>query len=338
MNNVTMTSIWNALQQPIIWESLLLALGLWWLRSRVGRGRMGQVLQHTLTLASALAFVYALISFVFQLLSISITNALTLGSRVLIILIVAYLSWEGVEILTVYVLSHVPLADERERRRVETLSSVVRWAGRSLVAFITGAMLLDVFDVNVTPLVASAGVIGLALGLGSQKLVQDLIAGLFILLEDQFHVGDGVEIAGIAGAVEEMTLRVTKVRDFNGVLHIIPNSAITTVSNKTRDWARAIAEVGVAYDSDLGKVMEVLEQVGQALYEENPDEMFLEQPFPLGPEALADSSINFRLVAKVKAGQQWSAQRLMRRRIKEAFDEAGIEIPFPQLDVHMKNA
>ena len=255
--------------------------------------------------------------------------------RGMIIIFFAYLAWEGTNLAVDFITARWPRYEEVDERRILTIGNVARWAGRTLIVFTAVVMLLDVFDVNIAPLLTGAGVVGLAFGLGAQKLVQDFIAGIFILLEDQFHVGDGVEIAGISGVVEEMTLRVTKVRDFNGILHIIPNSEISTVSNKTRDWARAIAEVGVAYDSDLGRVIEVLTEVGESLYRENPDGIFLEAPMPLGPEALADSSINFRLVARVKGGQQWTAQRIMRRRIKEAFDAAGIEIPFPQMDVHL---
>ncbi len=258
--------------------------------------------------------------------------------RVMLIVLFAYVGWEAVELAVSVLKSRWPRYEAVDERRVVTIGNVVRWTGRVVILFSAAAMMLDVFDINIAPLLTGAGVVGLAVGLGAQKLVQDFIAGIFILLEDQFHVGDGVEIAGISGVVEEMTLRVTKVRDFNGILHIIPNSEISTVSNKTRDWARAIAEVGVAYDSDLGHVLDVLTEVGKTLYEENPDNIFLEPPIPLGPEALADSSINFRLVARVKGGQQWTAQRIMRRRIKEAFDRAGIEIPFPQVDVHMREA
>ncbi len=325
----------QALQQTALWEALLLALGLWWLRSRLKPDRVGKIFRRTLTLFTLLALLYALLTFMLPVFSISVTGALSLGARFLIILVIGYLSWEGIEVAVVYVSSRIA-PKMKETSRVETMAAVVRWAGRSVILFVVGVMVLALFQIDVTPLVASASIVGLTIGLGSQKLVQDVVAGLFILIEDQFHVGDGVEVAGIAGSVEAMTLRVTKVRDFNGVLHIIPNSAITTVANKTREWARAIVTVGVGYESDLDKVMEVLTQVGKALYEENPEGTFLETPFPLGPEELADSAITFRLVARVKAGQQWAAQRLMRQHIKEAFDAEGIEIPFPQVDVHLE--
>ncbi len=288
----------------------------------------------SLVLASLIG--YVLIRMLGDMFTFDVNRVLNVFVRLMLIVLFSYIAWEAVELGVSVLRSRWPRYEAVDERRVLTIGNVIRWTGRVVVLFSAAAMVLDVFDVNIAPLLTGAGVVGLAVGLGAQKLVQDFIAGIFILLEDQFHVGDGVEIAGISGWVEEMTLRVTKVRDFNGVLHIIPNSEIATVSNKTRDWARAIAEVGVAYDSDLGQVMDVLTEVGHALYEENPEGIFLEPPTPLGPEALADSSINFWLVARVKGGQQWTAQRIMRRRIKEAFDRAGIEIPFPQLDVHMR--
>ncbi len=326
----------KALQTPVLWETLLLALILWWARTRISTTHpVTRVLRRILTVAVVIVLGYVILTFVATAFSLSTTSITGIGTRVLIILLLGYFAWEGVDIALSYASTRLPVADELAQRRIKTLTAVGLWIGRLIVFFVVGTMLLDIFDVNITPLLAGASIIGLALGLGSQKLVQDLIAGAFILLEDQFHVGDGVELAGIAGVVEDMTLRVTKVRDFQGYLHIIPNSEISIVTNRNRVWTRAIADVGVAYDSDLNRVREVLEAVGQALYQENPDGIFLEAPFPLGPEALADSSINFRLVARVKAGRHWDAQRLMRQRIKEAFDREGIEIPFPQLDVHL---
>ncbi len=327
----------QAVQTPTVWKALILALVLWWGRSRFSaQNPLTRIFRRAFTVSAVVSFLYALVTFVVAAFSLSTASVAELGTRLLIILFLGYFAWEGVEFLLTYLSTRLPVTDELARRRMQTLTTVGRWVGRLIILFIVGTMLLDVFHVNVTPLIASASVVGLALSLGSQKVIQDIIAGIFILLEDQFHVGDGVEVAGVAGIVEEMTLRVTKVRDFQGYLHIIPNSEISVVTNRNREWTRAIADVGVAYDSDLNRVRAVLEEVGQALYEENPDGIFLEAPMPLGPEALADSSINFRLIARVKAGQHWDAQRLMRQRIKEAFDRAGIEIPFPQLDVHMR--
>ncbi len=326
-----------ALMRGDVWGALLFAIVLWFLPRYVRLPeRMAHVLRRVLRMAGVLALLYAVLVLIGDTFGFSVERLVTAAGRLFLVLILSYLGWELVNIAGTYLTASLPVTTERERRRVNTLENLLRWIGRVLILFVATAMVLDIFQVNVTPLVASAGVVGLAVGLGSQKLVQDIVAGVFIMAEGQFDVGDSVEVAGIAGTVEEMTLRVTKVRDFHGVLHIIPNSAITTVSNRTHGWARAIVEVGVAYDSDLQQVMDVLTQVGEALYAENPDGMFLEAPTPLGPEALADSSINFRLIARVKPGQQWTAQRVMRRRIKEAFDAAGITIPFPQLDVHLQ--
>ncbi len=319
-----------------LWGLIILAIVLWFLRRRIeGERSLVRVLRRSLALASLLALAYALLLVAGILFRVDVAAPVRAGGRLLLVIVLAYAGWELTDILGGYIIGRIPRRDEFHERRLETVRNLTRWAGRVIILFVAVTMILDIFEVNITPLVASASVVGLAIGLGSQKLMQDIIAGLFILIEDQFHVGDSVEVAGVAGSVEDMTLRVTKVRDFHGVLHFIPNSEIGRVANRTRVWARAIAEVGVAYDSNLGRVEEVLKQVGEDLYKENPDGIFLEAPFPLGPEELGDSAIAFKLVAKVKPGKQWDAQRIMRRRIKEAFDAAGIVIPFPQVDVHL---
>ncbi len=318
-----------------LWTALILAVGLGMLRRVVGgQTELARPIRRVLTVGMMLALIYAGVVVVETLFMLSLTGIRQAGERGGLILLLAYLAWEALDIGLNRLRERLPAPDMRTERRLNTAAAIVRWLGRAFILFIVVATILDLFRINIAPLVASVGVVGLALGLGAQKLVQDVISGLFILLEDQFHVGDGVAIGGIAGTVEEMTLRVTKVRDFQGVLHIIPNSEIRILSNRTRDWARAIAEVSVAYDSDLGRVEAVLTQVGEELFAENPDDIFLETPIPLGPEVLGDSGITYRLIARVQPGQQWTAQRLMRRRIKEAFDRAGIVIPFPQLDVH----
>ena len=320
-----------------IWGLLILAVVLWWARHRIpGPEHVRRIANRTLSLGVALSLAYALLLVAETLLLLDIGALFRVGGRLLLVGLLTYAGWELLEAGAAYAIARIPTRDEFQERRLRTAQSLTLWVGRVLILFVATAMILDIFQVNIAPLVAGAGVVGLALGLGSQKLMQDIIAGFFILVEDQFRVGDSIQVAGVGGTVEEMSLRVTKVRDFNGVLHFIPNSEITQVANRTRAWARAIAEVGVAYDSNLAQVESTLIQVGQALYEENPDGIFLEQPFPLGPEALGDSAITFRLVARVRPGKQWDAQRIMRRRIKEAFDAAGITIPFPQMDVHLK--
>ncbi len=322
-------------QQAEFWGALIWAFIIWWIRGRLqGDSLPVRVVRRLLLASAALFILYALILAVSTLFGLNVSIALAAGGRLLLILILAYGGWVLSDAAGGYLVKRLPSMDEFQVRRLQTTRDIIRWIGRILVVFIAGTMILDVFNVNIAPLLAGAGVAGLAIGMGSQKLMQDIIAGIFILIEDQFHVGDSVEVAGVAGTVESMSLRVTQVRDFHGVLHFIPNSEIGHVANRTRAWARAIADVGVAYDSDLDKVEEVLTQVGERLYKENPDAIFLEPPFPLGPEELGDSAIAFRLVAKVRPGKQWDAQRIMRRRIKEALDEAGIVIPFPQVDVH----
>ncbi len=323
------------IQKAEFWGALIFAFLLWGIRTRLGGEALwGRLARRVLGVGVVLSLLYASITAASMLFGLDIAVLLSAGGKLLIILLLGYAGWIFSDVIGGYLVKRVPSMDEFQVRRLQTTRDIIRWVGRTLVVFVAGTMILDVFEVNIAPLLAGAGVVGLAIGMGSQKLMQDIIAGIFILVEDQFHVGDSVEVAGVAGTVEGMSLRVTRVRDFHGILHFIPNSEIGHVANRTRAWARAIADVGVAYDSDLGKVMEVLTRAGERLYEENPDGIFLEPPFPLGPEELGDSAITFRLVAKVQPGKQWDAQRIMRRRIKEALDAAGIVIPFPQVDVH----
>ncbi len=336
-----MLDVWRGLEDLVrrsdFWLALGVAVGLWLLRRRWRvPEHLRPPVQRGLRVGTFLALAYVVLVTVETLLGLSLVSVRDVWQRGGVIAVLAYVAWELLDIGLREAFARVKPPDVRAQRRLDTALTVIRWLGRMVILFVVVATLLDLLRINIAPLVASVGVVGLALGLGAQKLVQDVISGLFIILEDQFNVGDSVEVAGVAGGVEEMTLRVTKIRDFHGVLHIIPNSEIRKVANRTRDWARAIVEVGVAYDSDLGYVMEVLAQVGEALYAENPDGIFLEKPTPSGPETFGDSAITVRLLARVQPGKQWDAQRLMRRRIKEAFDRAGITIPFPQVDVHIK--
>jgi moderate conductance mechanosensitive channel len=214
--------------------------------------------------------------------------------------------------------------------RTRTLLSLLRSIGIVVISVLTVFMVLGALGVNVAPLLAGAGVIGLAISFGAQSLVKDVISGLFILFEGQFGVGDIIRIDGTAGAVERMTLRVVVLRDVKGVVHVIPNGQIARVSNLTRTWARVVLDVGVAYREEPERVITVMRAIGQEMYE---DELwtpaFIEPPEVPGVEALGDSSVEFRIVAKVLPLRQWEVARELRKRIKVGFDLAGIEIPFP---------
>lgn len=226
---------------------------------------------------------------------------------------------------------------DARKQRAETMIRTLNRTGAAIILVVVALTILSELGIPVAPLLASAGVAGVAVGLGAQSLIKDLLAGLFILLEDQFGIGDYVTIAGVTGTVEEMSLRRTTVRDFNGTLYVIPNGEIKVVSNGSRDWARVIVDVDVAYDADLAHAISILAQAGEALASAPEFQAdVLEPPQVLGVMALADSGITLRTVVKVKAGAQWAISRELRKQIKEHLEREGIEIPYPQRVVHIR--
>ncbi|MGH7584770.1 MAG: mechanosensitive ion channel family protein [Gemmatimonadales bacterium] len=224
----------------------------------------------------------------------------------------------------------------RLEKRGQTLAQLLRSVGRLVVLVITTLMILGLF-VNIGPLLAGAGVVGLAVSFGAQSLVKDFLSGFFILFEDQFGVGDVVEINGKSGAVERMTLRIVQLRSLDGTVHTIPNGEIKAVSNLTRGWSRAVIEVGVAYDTDLDRALEVLRDVGRQLAADEAWRIQLDgEPEVLGVEGLGENALTLRIVARTRPGQQWAVARELRRRIKLRFDREDIEIPFPQRTMHVR--
>jgi small conductance mechanosensitive channel len=225
--------------------------------------------------------------------------------------------------------------DGEEVKRIGTLCRAFRYAG-SVVIFVIAAMLvMSELGISIAPILATAGVAGIAIGFGAQSLVKDYFSGLFLLLEDQIRQGDVVQIAGIGGQVEEVTLRYVRLRDFEGHVHFVPNSEIKIVTNRTRDFAQAVIEVGVAYREDTDEALEVMHEVGRDL-RADPGwrERILADTEIVGVERWADSAVILRCRLKVVGIEQWNVRREFLRRLKKAYDARGIEIPFPQLTVH----
>jgi moderate conductance mechanosensitive channel len=225
------------------------------------------------------------------------------------------------------------VARAREQR-VKTLVSLVRSIGIVIILVITLFSILGILGHDIRPLLAGAGVVGLAISFGAQSLVRDIITGMFILFENQFGVGDVIRIGATGGVVERMTLRVVVLRDVHGVVHVIPNGEIKQVSNMTRSWSRAVLDVGVAYKEDVDRVMAVMRDVGRELWED-PDwqPLLVEQPTVPGIEGFGDSAVTIRIMAKTLPLKQWDTARELRRRLKNRFDAEGIEIPFPHRTV-----
>lgn len=212
--------------------------------------------------------------------------------------------------------------------RVNTLKALLQSMLTYVVFFLAGMTVLQIFNVNTAAILASAGILGLAVGFGAQSLVRDIISGFFILFEDQFKVGDFVETAGVIGVVEEVGLRTCKIRQWTGQLHVIPNGEITRITNYSRGRMMAVVIIGIAYEEDIDQAMEVLRVESEAAAREI--EAIVEVPVVHGVVELADSAVNIRIVATTVAGEQWAVERDLRRRFKYALDRAGIEIPYPR--------
>ncbi|MFZ5623807.1 MAG: mechanosensitive ion channel family protein [Gemmatimonadota bacterium] len=221
-------------------------------------------------------------------------------------------------------------------KRGQTIAQLVRNLGRVVVVGVSVLMTLNVF-INIGPLLAGAGILGLAVSFGAQSLVKDFIAGFFILLENQFAVGDVVEIAGKTGTVERITMRLVVLRDMRGAVHMVPSGQITTVTNLTRSWSRAVLDIGVGYDTDIDHAIEVLRDEARRFAEDPAWASRLDGvPEVLGVESLGDSAVIIRVVIRTPPGAQWESAREFRRRILKRLEAEGIEIPFPQRMVHHK--
>uniref|UniRef100_UPI0025BC4FC2 mechanosensitive ion channel family protein n=1 Tax=Elioraea sp. TaxID=2185103 RepID=UPI0025BC4FC2 len=214
--------------------------------------------------------------------------------------------------------------------RVRTLLPMLRTALMIVMVIVVGLIILYEIGVNIAPLLAGAGVVGIAVGFGSQKLVQDVITGIFLLAEDAIAVGDVVNVAGQGGVVEALSIRSIRLRSLDGTVHIVPFSAVTTVSNMTKDFAFSVFDIGVAYSEDTDKVIEVLRTLGAEMREEPRwANVIREQLEVLGVERFMDSAVVIRCRFRTNPGSQWAVSREFNRRYKRRFDEVGIEIPFP---------
>lgn len=222
-----------------------------------------------------------------------------------------------------------------EIKREETVIQIVGGALNIIIWPLTLILIIAQFGVNVGPLIAGAGVVGVALGFGAQSLVKDIISGLFIIAENQYGVGDVVDLDGTSGQVQHITLRATVLRDLDGAVHHVPNGSIQRASNLSSEHSGVNLNVGVAYDSDLEKVIKVVNRVGKELAKD-PDwqDQILETPAFLRVDDLGDSAIDIKITGSVKPLKQWEVTGELRKRLKIAFDKEGIEIPFPQRVIH----
>lgn len=218
----------------------------------------------------------------------------------------------------------VLMSNERATTLVNLLKKFVNY----FLVFMGIVMVLDLFNIDTKSILATAGIGGLAIGFGAQSLVKDIITGFFILLEDQYSVGELIETEGFEGIVEDLGVRVTKLRAFSGELHIIPNGNIKIVTNKTRGAMRALVTMSISYEADVNKAIKVLEAVCEDI--KNSYETIVEGPTVIGIVNLGDYNVDINIVAKTDPMEQWNMERIIRKKSKEALEAAGIEIPYPK--------
>jgi small conductance mechanosensitive channel len=228
---------------------------------------------------------------------------------------------------------------ERSKQRAEALGAVLRSIASMVIYSLAIVIALAEFGISLGPLVAGAGIVGVAVGFGAQTLVKDFLSGIFMLIEDQYGVGDVIDVGDATGVVEEVNLRTTQIRDVDGTVWFIPNGEIRRIGNKSQQWARTVLDIEVAYDTDIGRASEIIKDVADSVFNDQLETAtVLEEPEIWGVQELGASAIAIRVALKTEPGEQWATAREMRRRIKERFDAEGIEIPFPQRTVWMHAA
>ncbi|MGI8792146.1 MAG: mechanosensitive ion channel family protein [Acidimicrobiales bacterium] len=229
-------------------------------------------------------------------------------------------------------------ASVRGAQRADTVGALLKSTATFVIWSIAMLMVLGELGLNLGPLIAGAGIVGVALGFGAQNLVRDFLSGMFMIAEDQFGVGDIVDAGEASGVVEAVTLRITRLRDVNGTVWHIPNGAITRIGNKSQQWSRAVIDLDVAYDTNLASAKAVIQEVAaEVAADEAWSAIIIEPPEVWGVEHLGADGISIRLVVKTLPAQQFTVAREIRSRIKERFDADGIEIPFPQRVVWHRN-
>ena len=260
------------------------------------------------------------------------------GLRIVLIAIITLIVIKGVKVLAnrLQVAFSRQKVDEESKKRASTLSSVIRHLLTVVILVVALMTILGQLGVEIGPILAAAGIVGLAVGFGAQNLVKDVINGFFILLEDQIRVGDVVQIAGKGGLVEKVNLKMTILRDFSANVHYIPNGNIDVVTNMTKDYSRYVFDIGVAYREDVDQVMKIIREVDEELRKDSSCSEDILEPLEIfGLDQFADSAIIIKARYKTKAIKQWGVAREFNRLLKKKFDERNIEIPFPHLTLYM---
>jgi moderate conductance mechanosensitive channel len=277
-----------------------------------------------------------------------VADALAKPIRIIVILLLAWIAVRITRVLTGRLVKHLsggveklasmrggvalvdtgPMPQARRTQRAETIGAVLRSVVTIVIWSIAVLTILEILGINLAPLIAGAGIAGVALGFGAQSLVRDFLSGMFMLMEDQFGVGDVVDTGVATGTVEGVSLRTTRLRDIDGVVWHIPNGTILRVGNKSQQWSRAVLDIPVDYDTDISKAMAVIKETADTMWHDDAwREAILAEPEVWGVEELGPSSVKIRLVVQTLPLEQWRVARELRARIKAAFDAAGIETP-----------
>jgi small conductance mechanosensitive channel len=241
--------------------------------------------------------------------------------------------------LVAVMVAHAGGQAEALEKRARTIAGILRKSAVTLIWALAIIMALREIGLDIRPLLAGAGIAGIAIGFGAQTLVRDIIGGLFMLIENQIRVNDVVQINGVGGLVEEVNLRTTVLRSVDGTVHIFPNGAITSIANMTRDYSYYVFDIGVAYKEDTDRVAAVMREVAEAMRREEAWAPVILEPLEiLGVDKFADSAVILKARIKTLPIKQWAVGRELNRRFKKKFDELGIEIPFPHVSVYFGEA
>ncbi len=263
--------------------------------------------------------------------------ALTSGVQILLVLILMVVALKVVNLSLEKIFKLKKEKDDIEiQKRAETLRGIIRSLLIVVIFVISGMMILEKLGIEIGPLLAAAGVVGLAVGFGAQKLVEDVIGGFFILLEDQIRVNDVVVIEGTGGLVEKINIRMVVLRDLAGNVHFIRNGSINMVTNMTKEYSRYVFDVGVAYREDTDEVVDVLKKIDEEMRNDPQFKDDILEPIEiLGVDKFDDSAVIVKARTKTKPIKQWAVGREFNRRLKKKFDQLGIEIPFPHTTLYM---
>lgn len=268
-------------------------------------------------------------------------------ARSLVILLIAWLATRMIKRLVAglrstfvrMMLKHATGPDVEMEKRAATIGGIIRKSAGAIIWSVAFIMVLDQAGYDITPVLAGAGVLGLAIGFGAQHLVRDVITGLFMLIENQVRVNDAAIINGTGGLVEEINLRTTTLRSLDGVVHIFPNGSIKSLSNMTREFSYYVFNLGVAYKEDTDRVIAAVKEVADQLMEEEPYQEVILAPIEfLGVDSFGDSAVYIKARFKTKPIKQWMVGREMNRRIKKKFDEVGIKIPYPHRSIDLEDS